>query len=72
VISVWVFWKVGRLKFDPVADQVGVIIDGPGEIRWIPRDGVKAIINQEDEVPVQPDGSVELLSRSGVCDYCSG
>jgi len=57
-----VLWKVGRLKPDPVAGEVRVIIDGPGEIGRIPRDGVKAVIKREEGIEVQPGGTIELSS----------
>jgi len=59
-----VLWKVGRLKPDPVAGEVRVIIDGPGEIGRISRDGVKAVIKREEGIEIDPGGTAEL-SPSG-------
>jgi len=59
-----VLWKVGRLKPDPVAEQVRVIIDGPGEIGRISRSDARGVINKEEGIGVDPGGTVGL-SPSG-------
>jgi hypothetical protein len=59
-----VLWKIGRLKPDPVAEQVRVIIDGPGEIGRISRSDARAVINREEGIEVVPGGTVGL-SPSG-------
>jgi hypothetical protein len=57
-------WKVGRLKPDPAHEQIRVIIDGPGEIGRISRNDVRAVLNWEEGIEIEPGGTVEL-STSG-------
>nr|WP_319540426.1 hypothetical protein [uncultured Methanospirillum sp.] len=59
-----VLWMVGRLKADPVAEQVRTIIDGPGEIRRISRTYTRDVVLTEEGMEVDPGGTVGI-SPSG-------
>ncbi|MDD1728526.1 MAG: hypothetical protein LUQ50_05600 [Methanospirillum sp.] len=59
-----VLWKVGRLKPDPVADQIRVIIDGPGEVGRITRQEIEQVFRGKEAGEIVPEGSA-MVSDSG-------
>ncbi len=59
-----VLWKVGRLKPDPVAERVRVIIDGPGEIGRITWQEIEQVLRGKESGEIVPEG-IATVSDSG-------